>query len=231
MNKQGITVVTIGLAAQLSALVWNLYSVESCPDVRPRFNQLSSGSRAPAEPATWDPPDTMAPAPVNQSFFWDEAPGSENTSPEPARGALGFEMARFQWVTILGGIIALAGLLMLLFYKKKKPRSKFHIYPAQRGSLLALENLCVTCNQVISFSNKTIKAVLPFQGVWIIEITITPENKQRSIEAVRQMELSVVRREHEFIIIGPYRQKQDAAEILQKLKEKYRLRAWLEEGN
>jgi hypothetical protein len=45
------------------------------------------------------------------------------------------------------------------------------------------------------------------------------------------MVLPVIRRENDFVVVGPYRQKQDAAQVLTCLSEQYGLRGWLIEGN
>lgn len=241
MNKRGKTLLAIGVAAQLSLLVWHFSSDESCPSTsnspvhfqeQPPFKSLSSNPLAPTGSTAREPTENLSPAQANPLLLSGEASGSERILPEPAADTLDFsDMTMFQGISILAGLIALAGLLMALFYTKKKPAIKFHISPPRPGSLLIFENLCLTCGQVISYGRKEIKKAMPHQGVWVIEITINATNKRRSIDAIRQLELSVVRREHNFIIVGPYRLKQNAAEILQELKEKYNVRGWLEAGN
>ncbi|MGV8891151.1 MAG: hypothetical protein ACOH2P_24595 [Pseudomonas sp.] len=241
MNKLGITLLTVGVAAQLSLMVWHFSSDKSCPDTsnspvsfqeQPPFKPLSSDSLAPTSSTDREPTENLSPAQDNPLLLSGETSGSERIPQKPAADTLEFsDMTMFQGISILAGLIALAGLLMAFFYTQKKPAIKFHISPPRPGSLLIFENLCLTCGQVIGYSRKEIKKAMPHQGVWVIEITLNATNKRRSIEAIRQLELSVVRREHNFIIVGPYRLKQNAAEILQELKEKYNVRGWLEAGN
>ena len=45
------------------------------------------------------------------------------------------------------------------------------------------------------------------------------------------LELPVARKENNFVVIGPYKQKQDAARVVKELSERHGVRGWMMAGN
>lgn len=131
---------------------------------------------------------------------------------------------------VLAGFIALTGLFMALFSRDKKP-VKLHIYRIRENSLLNLRAACLTCGELIGHAIKTGKQTTQNHKLWVVQITLNAPTRRKYLLAIREMVLPVIRRENDFVVVGPYRQKQDAAQVLTCLSEQYGLRGWLIEGN
>lgn len=131
---------------------------------------------------------------------------------------------------ILGGIVACAGLLLALVARKKTVTKKWHLFNYKAGPLLAIENTCLTCGEVFKHVKNPTSST-PSYRLWIIEITLNTASHRQSMEAIKSMALPVIRREHNFIIIGPYKQKQAASHVIDDLNAKHGVRGWLMEGN
>lgn len=65
----------------------------------------------------------------------------------------------------------------------------------------------------------------------MIEIALNTPSRHRAKEAIQLLELPVARKENNFVVIGPYKQKQDAARIVKELSEIHGVRGWMTEGN
>lgn len=130
----------------------------------------------------------------------------------------------------LASCIALTGLLMELFSRNKKP-VKLHAYRIRANSLLNLRGACLTCGELIGYAVRPSKPTLQNHKLWVVQITLNVPTRQKYMRATQEMVLPVIRRENDFVVVGPYPQKQDAAQVLTCLSEQYGLRGWLIEGN
>jgi len=68
-------------------------------------------------------------------------------------------------------------------------------------------------------------------GLWVVEIALNTPTRHRAIKAIQQLELPVARKENNFVVIGPYKQKQDATRVVKELSESHGVRGWVMAGN
>jgi hypothetical protein len=88
----------------------------------------------------------------------------------------------------------------------------------------------LTCGGFISHAAKAASAT-PSSGLWVIEIALNTPSRHRATKAIQQLALPVARKENNFVIIGPYKQKQDAARVVKELNDSYGVRGWMIPGN
>ena len=131
---------------------------------------------------------------------------------------------------MLSGLITFTGLLLALFARKKTFDPQWHVFRTVPGSLITLERPCLTCGGYISHAEKPALATSS-SGLWVIEIALNTPSRHRAKEAIQQLELPVARKEHNFVVIGPYKQKQDAARVMKELSEHHGVRGWMMAGN
>lgn len=135
-----------------------------------------------------------------------------------------------KWTIILSGLITFIGLLLALFARKKTIDPQWHVFRTVSGSLITLERPCLTCGGFISHAAKAASAT-PSSGLWVIEIALNTPSRHRAKKAIQQLELPVARKENNFVVIGPYKQKQDAARVVKELSESHGVRGWMMAGN
>jgi hypothetical protein len=135
-----------------------------------------------------------------------------------------------KWTIILSGLIAFTGLLLALFARKKTIDPQWHVFRSLPGSLITLERTCLTCGGFISHTAKPVSA-MPSSGLWVIEIALNTPSRHRATKAIQQLALPVARKENNFVVIGPYKQKQDAAQVMKELSESHGVRGWMMAGN
>lgn len=134
------------------------------------------------------------------------------------------------WTIILSGMITFTGLLLALFARKKTIDPQWHVFRTVPGSLITLERPCLTCRGFISHAVKPASATSS-SGLWVIEIALNTPSRHRAKKAIQQLELPVARKENNFVVIGPYKQKQDAARVVKELSESHGVRGWMMAGN
>jgi hypothetical protein len=134
------------------------------------------------------------------------------------------------WTIILSGMITFTGLLLALFARKKTIDPQWHVFRTVPGSLITLERPCLTCGGFISHAVKP-ASVTSSSGLWVIEIALNTPSRHRAKKAIQQLELPVARKENNFVVIGPYKQKQDAARVVKELSECHGVRGWMMAGN
>lgn len=134
------------------------------------------------------------------------------------------------WTIILSGLIAFTGLLLALFARKKTIDPQWHRFRTVPGSLITLERPCLTCGGHI-FHAKKEASTTPSSGLWVVEIALNTPSRHRAVKAIQQMGLPVARKENNFVVIGPYKQKQDAARVVKVLSESHGVRGWMMAGN
>lgn len=134
------------------------------------------------------------------------------------------------WKIVLSCLITFTGLLLALFVRKKIIDPQWHVFRSVPGSLITLERPCLTCSGYISHAAKNTSAT-PSSGLWVIEIALSTPSRHRAKKAIQQLELPVARKENNFVVIGPYNQKQDAARIVKVLSEIHGVRGWMTAGN
>ena len=134
------------------------------------------------------------------------------------------------WTIILSGMITFTGLLLALFARKKTIVPQWHVFRTMPRSLITLERPCLTCGGFISHAVKPASATSS-SGLWVIEIALNTPSRHRAKKAIQQLELPVARKENNFVVIGPYKQKQDAARVVKELTESHGVRGWMMAGN
>jgi hypothetical protein len=89
-----------------------------------------------------------------------------------------------------------------------------------------LVQFCPTCDKKIG--HQKIKVQAKSSVKWVIEITLSNSlDRRRVVAAIKQMNLSALRTENDYIIVGSYNVKKEAAAVVKKLHEHYSLRGWL----
>jgi len=134
------------------------------------------------------------------------------------------------WAIIICGLVAIAGLLLAFLARKKTRVPQWHVFLTKPGSLLTLERRCLTCATFILHTAKTASSI-PSSGIWVIEIALNTPSRHRALKAIQLMALPVARKENNFVVIGPYKKKQDAARILKDLSDMHGVRGWMVAGN
>ncbi len=56
-------------------------------------------------------------------------------------------------------------------------------------------------------------------------------SRNRATKAIKNMQLSVARRENNFVVIGPYKKGKDAVRVVRDLNDSYSIRGWIMKGN
>lgn len=136
---------------------------------------------------------------------------------------------------VAGGFIGLAGLLVMFFRRKKSASNTsekpFHLC-ALRPVLTPLSyQSCFQCGAIIKYS-KNKNRLVETADIWVVEITLSSAlTRKKSTAAIKGMHLPIIRLENNFIVVGPYKSKSKAAEIVSSLHESYNVRGWLTPGN
>ena len=61
--------------------------------------------------------------------------------------------------------------------------------------------------------------------------SLNTPSRHRALKAIQQLELPVARKENNFVVICPYKHKQDAARGVKVLSESHGVRGWMMAGN
>ena len=136
----------------------------------------------------------------------------------------------YKWTIILSALISVTGLLLAVFARKKTFDPQWHVFRTVPGSLITLERPCLTCGGYI-FQARKEPSTTPSSGLWVVEIALNTPSRHRAVKAIQQLELPVARKENNFVVIGPYKQKQDAARVVKELSERHGVRGWMMAGN
>lgn len=226
MRKLGLGFVITGIIGQLSALVWTY----SAPAV-----SCTTASSAPAPSQDQAnsrqlPADSLASIEADSNKAPLDSLSSEQyglLTPSASMGIEGLHPVKLpadirdefpahidrlsqifssKLAIIIGGLIAFLGFFLTIFSRKKtNARAIRHV--------------------------KKQTDISPSPGLWVIELTLNTQSRQRSIHVIQQLALPVIRRENDFIVIGPYKQKQEASYVLADMSEKHGIRGWLTQGN
>jgi len=135
-----------------------------------------------------------------------------------------------KWTMIISGLIAFTGLLLAVFARKTTIDPQWHVFRSAPGSLITLQRPCLTCGRHIVHVKK-VASITPSSGLWVVEIALNTPSRHRAVKAIQQLELPVARKENNFVVIGPYKQKQDAARVVKELSESHGVRGWMMAGN
>ncbi|ANJ56578.1 hypothetical protein PMA3_16065 [Pseudomonas silesiensis] len=246
MRKLGLGLLVTGVVWQLSALLWTFTSTgTSCQnsvdnsDIRQKvtkFEQLldDTANKVATALSTLHA-DRLAHLAKNDSRLLDstEADAVQVLIEKPDETAVltlpSLPPQALNWTIILSGMITFTGLLLALFARKKNFDPQWHVFRTVPGSLIALERPCLTCGGFISHVKK--EASTPSSGLWVVEIALNTPSRHRAKKAIQQLELPVARKEHNFVVIGPYNQKQDAARVVKELSQSHGVRGWMMAGN
>ncbi|WP_448647048.1 SPOR domain-containing protein [Pseudomonas mohnii] len=136
----------------------------------------------------------------------------------------------YKWTIIFSGLITITGLLLAVFARKKTFDPRWHVFRTVPGSLITLERPCLTCGGYI-FQARKEASTTPSSGLWVVEIALNTPSRHRAVKAIQLLELPIARKENNFVVIGPYKQKQDAARVVKELSEKHGVRGWMMAGN
>ncbi len=247
MRKLGLGFLVTGVFWQLSALLWTYTSTgpicqnnvdnsyiqqkvttfeklldDTANKVVTELSTNHSGGLVPFEKNRSNIPDSTEADAVQ---FLVEKP---DETPELTLPSLPTQAHK--WTIILSGLIAFTGLLLAVFARKKTIDPQWHVFRTVPGSLITQERPCLTCGGFISHAAKAASAT-PSSGLWVIEIALDTPSRHRTTKAIKQLELPVARKENNFVVIGPYKQKQDAARVVKELSESHGVRGWVMAGN
>lgn len=247
MRKLGLGFLVTGVFGQLSALLWTYTSTgQTCQNnvdnshiqqKVTKFEQLfdDTANKVSAELSAKDS-DGLAHLARNESRIPDstEAEAVQFLMEKPDETTVltlpSLPTQAHKWTIILSGLIAFTGLLLALFARKKTIHTQWHVFRTIPGSLITLERPCLTCGGYILHPKKE-ASTTPSSGVWVVEIALNTPSRHRAVKAIRQLELPVARKENNFVVIGPYKQKQDAARVVKELSERHGVRGWMMAGN
>lgn len=142
--------------------------------------------------------------------------------------------AWLRYLLVAGGFIGLTGLLVMFFRRKKSvsnvSEKPFHLCSLRPVLTPLSYQSCFQCSALIKYS-KNKGRVAKSADIWVIEITLSSAlTRNKSATAIKRMHLSTIRLENNFIIVGPYKSKSEAAEVVSKLHEVYNVRGWLTPG-
>ena len=247
MRKLGLGFLVTGVLGQLSALLWTYTSTgPTCQSnvdysyIQQKVTKLEqllddSANKVATELSTKNP-DELAPFANNGSHIPDsteadavqalvEKPGESSELALPS-----LPTQSYKWTIILSGLITFTGLLLTFFARKKTFDPQWHVFRTVAGSLIMLERPCLTCGGYI-FQTRREASSTPSSGLWIVEIALNTPGRHRVVKAIQQLELPVARRENNFVVIGPYQKKQDAARVVKELSERHGVRGWMMAGN
>lgn len=247
MRKLDLGFLVTGVSGQLSALLWTYTTTgQTCQNnvnnsyiqqKVTKFEQLfdDTANKVTAELSAKDS-DGLAHLAKNESRIPDspEAEAVQFLMEKPDETTVltlpSLPTQAHKWTIILSGMIAFTGLLLALFARKKTIHTQWHVFRTIPGSLITLERPCLTCGGYIIHPKKE-ASTTPSSGVWVVEIALNTPSRHRAVKAIQQLELPVARKENNFVVIGPYKQKQDAARIVKELNESHGVRGWMMAGN
>jgi hypothetical protein len=246
VRKLGLGFLVTGIFGQLSALLWTYTSTgPSCQNnvdnsyiqqKVTKFEQLldDTANKVSTQLNTQHF-DGLAQLTKNESRIRDSTEGdTAKLSVEPGETPViplpSLHTQAHKWAIILSGLITFIGLLLAHFTRKKTIDPQWHLFRSVPGSLITLERPCLTCGGYI-FHAKKEAPTTPSSGLWVVEIALNTPGRHRAVKAIQQLELPVVRKENNFVVIGPYKQKQDAARVVKELSESHRVRGWMMAGN
>ncbi|VVN79497.1 hypothetical protein [Pseudomonas fluorescens] len=143
--------------------------------------------------------------------------------------------AWLRYLLVAGGFIGLAGLLVMFFRRKKSASNvsekPFHLCSLRPVLTPLSYQSCFQCSTIIKHSKNKDRST-ESADIWVIEITLSSAlTRNKSAAAIKGMHLSTIRLENNFIVVGPYKNKSEAAEVVSKLHEVYNVRGWLTPGN
>jgi hypothetical protein len=247
VRKLGLGFLVTGVFGQLSALLWTYTSTgQTCQNnvdnshiqqKVTKFEQLfdDTANKVAAELSAKDS-DGLAHLARNESRIPDstEAEAVQFLMEKPDETTVltlpSLPTQAHKWTIILSGLIAFTGLLLALFARKKTIHTQWHVFRTIPGSLITPERPCLTCGGYILHPKKEASST-PSSGVWVVEIALNTPSRHRAVKAIQQLELPVARKENNFVVIGPYKQKQDAARVVKELSERHGVRGWMMAGN
>jgi hypothetical protein len=247
VRKLGLGFLVTGILGQLSALLWiymstgpicknnfdNSYAQQKVTKLKQLFDDTANTV---ATALSTQPSERLGSLAQNgprlpDSMKADAVPFMvEKPDETPALTLPSLPAQAHQWTIILSGLITFIGLLLAVFARKKTIDPQWHVFRTVPGSLITLERPCLTCGGFISHSAKD-ASTRPSSGLWVIEIALNTPSRHRATKAIRQLALPVARKENNFVVIGPYKQKQAAARVVKELNESHGVRGWMMAGN
>ncbi|MDD1007994.1 SPOR domain-containing protein [Pseudomonas shahriarae] len=247
MRKLGLGFLLTGVFGQLSTLLWTYSSTgpicqnnvdnSYIQQKVTKFEQLldDTANKVATELGTIHS-DELAHLTKNESRIPDSTEADavqfllEKPDETPVLTLTSLPTQAHKWTIILSGLITFIGLLLALFARKKTIDPQWHAFRTVPGSLITLERPCLTCGGYI-FHTKKEASITPSSGLWVVEIALNTPSRHRAVKAIQQLELPVARKENNFVVIGPYKQKQDAARVVKELSESHGVRGWMMAGN
>lgn len=245
MQKLGLGFLVTGVLGQLSELLWTYTSTE--PTCQNNANNSHAQRKVTEFEQSLDDTANKVATELDRKTSGGLALLAENESPIP--GSTEADAVQFliepgddpvpalsslptrahKWIIIFSGLVAFTGLLLAAYARKKSTDPQWHAFRAMPGSLVTLSRPCLTCGGLIPHVAKDSSAT-PASGLWVIEIALNAPSRHRVTKAIKQMELRVARKENNFVVVGPYKQKQDAARVVKDLSEHHGVRGWMMEG-
>jgi hypothetical protein len=247
VRKLGLGFLVTGILGQLSALLWTYTSTApTCQNnvdhsyiqqkVKKFEQLLDDAANKVATGLSTKHSDELVPFAKNGSHIPDSMAADaiqslvEKPDESPVLTLPSLPTQSYKWTIILSGLITFTGLLLAFFARKKTFDPQWHVFRTVPGSLITLERPCLTCGGYIFQARKEASAT-PSSGLWVVEIALNTPSRHRAVKAIQQLELPVARKENNFVVIGPYQQKQDAARVVKELSERHGVRGWMMAGN
>lgn len=140
----------------------------------------------------------------------------------------------FRLASLLGliGFFALCATLYTLIRRRQVKKNKvaaLHVSSMRAKLTPYLFQVCGTCGVLVKYR---VQASACSSNIWVVEVALNSSQVHRgTTSAIKELALPVIRRENNLIVIGVYRNKAEAAEVIKLLKEKHDVRGWVVQGN
>lgn len=127
-------------------------------------------------------------------------------------------------------LISISFLSLFAFFDKEEDSIRFHIFANKALLTPKLFGECSVCGDVVKYSCREIPSAE--NGAWVVEVILTSSLARRAVTtAINDLHLPVIRKENRLIVLGVYKNKVEATEIIGLLKNKYNIRGWVVENS
>lgn len=241
MRKLGLYLLATSVLGQLSALLWtytstdptcqnnidNSYTQRKLTELAQSLDHTAYKGAIELDRKTSDGLALLAKneSPIPASTEADTVQFLIEPGEEPVPALSSLPTHAHKWMIIFSGLVAFTGLLLAAYARKKNTDPQWHVFRTVPGSLVTLSRPCLTCGGLISHVAKDCSAT-PASGLWVIEIALNAPSRHRVTKAIKQLDLRVARKENNYVVVGPYKHKQDAAQVVRNLSEHHGVRGW-----
>ncbi|WP_411961257.1 hypothetical protein ACK3BE_32575 (plasmid) [Pseudomonas mandelii] len=217
----------------LAAFIFVKTPIMSCPDK----NNISSTSNSESYNSEARPLKTTPDDKSDEKYKWVSLIPLNLRRLETALDNTDIQYENFmvdwlQYLLVAGGFMVMSGLIMMVFRRKKSVYKKqFHLCSLMPELIPLTYQSCNHCSIIVKHKNNK-EPLSSSAMIWVIEITVSSAlDRKKTAAAIKGMSLPAIRLENNFIIIGPYKSKSEASEIVRKLRDAHNVRGWLTPGN